>query len=121
MTAILSAWLISMIAAAAAFGASHIRFRRRLSDARRRMEEVERARLAAQQQAAQARTQNEQLQKELAAQHRARAEAISAQQRRAPSIELVRERLERELERPAAGQRGASALPLNAFADTMPL
>ena len=98
------------------FAACHLWHARRLRAVLARLEKIDRARQAAGQQAQQARKQVEQLQKELAAQHKARADAASAQ-RRAP-----------EVKRPAPGLPASlldidagPAMPTHGFADTMPL
>jgi septal ring factor EnvC (AmiA/AmiB activator) len=120
MSAQWTAWLAGAMVIAVTLGASHVWHRRRLVDALRRLEKIDRARAAAEQRATQARKQIDQLQKELAAQHRARIEALAAQ-RRAPTIPQVPNRLERELARSLAEERHDAALPPNGFADTMPM
>lgn len=80
---------------------------RRVPELRARIDKLEHARSQAVQHAAQMRRQIEQLQKGLAAQHRARAEARSARKRElSDSLDAATER---------------SALPAHGFADTQPM
>jgi len=113
------ALLAGGLLAAATFGACQLWHGRRLRELLARMEKSDRARQAASQQAQQARKQVEQLQKELAAQHKARAEAVSARKRTEHLAQTLRE------------AEPASALglilgadvppqPTHGFADTMP-
>jgi len=111
--------LIGLALCAVTFAACELRHGRRLRQLLDRLEKADRARQTAGQQAQQARKQIEQLQKELAAQHKARADAVSAHKR----VEHL-ERTQRDPQRDAALLFDADpepALPTHGFADTMPL
>jgi hypothetical protein len=108
--------LIGVGLSAVTFAACHLWHARRVRALLVRLEKVDRARQAAGQQAQQARKQVEQLQKELAAQHKARADALSAQRRvqqvKRPAPELPASLLDMD---------AGPAMPTHGFADTMPL
>jgi hypothetical protein len=98
------------------FAVCHLWHARRMRALLVRLEKVDRARQAAGQQAQQARKQVEQLQKDLAAQHKARADALSAQRRvqevKRPAPELPASLLDID---------AGPAMAAHGFADTMPL
>ncbi len=104
--------------ASAALGALAGRwwYGRRIAELLARLDKLERARQVAGQHSSQARRQIEQLQKDLAEQHRARAEARSARKRElSQSLDAAEQRTLRldPAERPS--------LPAHGFADTQPL
>jgi hypothetical protein len=108
--------LVGVGLSAVTFALCHFWHARRMRALLARLDKVDRARQAAGQQAQQARKQIEQLQKELAAQHKARADAVSAQQRvvevKRPAPELPASLLDID---------AGPAMPTHGFADTMPL
>jgi hypothetical protein len=108
--------LVGVCLSAVTFAVCHFRHARRVRALLARLEKVDRARPAAGQQAQQARKQIEQLQKELAAQHKARAAAVSAQQR---VVEV--KRAAPELPPSLLDIDAGPAMPTHGFADTMPL
>ena len=115
-------WWPGFVVAAAIYGACTWWYRRRLAEMLSRMEKIDRARLTAQQYVQQSRRQIEQLQKDLAAQHRARAEALSLRKRGQQMAEINRA-FEREVAvRPTHREpMGRPALPADGFADTQPI
>ena len=108
--------LVGVGLSAVTFALCHFWHARRVRALLARLDKVDRARQAAGQQAQQARKQIEQLQKELAAQHKARADAVSAHQRvvevKRPAPELPASLLDID---------AGPAMPTHGFADTMPL
>ncbi len=115
-------WLSGIGGAVLTYGVCAWRHRQRITDLFHRMHRIDRARQAAEQLALQARKQIEQLQKEITAQHRARAEALS-QRRRAEAMAEVNLAFEREASvRPSHPVHFARpALPPDGFADTQPI
>jgi DNA anti-recombination protein RmuC len=112
--------LAAVVLPAITFGACRLWHARRVRELHSRIEKIDRARQAAGQQAQQARKQIEQLQKELAAQHKARADAVSAHKRVQHLQETLREP-RRELPESLLDIDAAPASPPHGFADTRPL
>jgi len=116
----LTPWVVGPLLAAATYLACHWWYGRRIAEMLQRLEKIDRARQSADELAQQARRQIEQLQKDLAAQYRARTEALSAKKRAENASEDRRE-LERVL---LIGDEDhgakASARP-HGFADTQPM
>jgi len=109
-------WGLAAALTAAAVGAGHWWYRRRLAVLLAQLARLEQARHNADQMAQQARRQIEQLQKDLA-QHRARADAL-VQARKHPQPRptvVVAAALS------AGDTAAASRLPANGFADTEPM
>lgn len=117
----LMALLGGLVFSAATFGLCQFLLARRVRELTARIEKSERARAATSQQAQQARKQVEQLQKELAAQHKARAEAVLARRR---SENQERQQQVQESRRLALDSLlmhdEAPSRPAHGFADTMP-
>ncbi len=110
-------WGLTAALTAAAVGAGHWWYRRRLAVLLAQLARLDQARHNADQMAQQARRQIEQLQKDLAAQHRARADAL-VQARKHPQPRptvVVAAALS------AGDTAAASRLPANGFADTEPM
>lgn len=120
----LSSWWPMAAALAATVGGGQWWYRRRVAELLARMERLERARQGADQMAQQARRQVEQLQKDLATQHRAQADAArerrrtmaSAASAAAASSAAARSTLECMLDDAAT-----PPTPKNGFADTQPM
>jgi hypothetical protein len=109
--------LYSLVLTATTYGVCRWRYERRLKIALQRMQKLDAARQAAGQRALQARRQVEQLQKELAEQHRVRADSLSGRRRSATAATGG-----------AVGPAKADIpvepvlqLPPNGFADTQPM
>ena len=111
--------LCGLALSAVTFGVCQFRHGRRVHELMSRIEKIERARHAAGQQAQQARRQIEQLQKDLAAQHKARADAVSAH-KRVQHLEPAQREPQRELA-DLLLDGDEPARPAHGFADTMPL
>lgn len=109
--------LAAIAAAASAAGAARWRYGRHAAALLARLDKLERARQLAGEHTAQARRQIEQLQKEVAAQHKARAEARMARKRE--SMPDAGDRTVR-IEAPADSGPPPS-LPAHGFADTLPM
>ena len=101
------------------FGLCHLVHRHRMRELTQRLDKVERARQTAIQQSQQARRQIEQLQKDLAAQIKARSDATAARHR-APPEPAPRES-PRDLVEALLDAEGPPSRPAHGFADTMPL
>jgi hypothetical protein len=120
-----AAGLSALTCAAAGVLAGRWWYTRRMAELLVQLDKLERARQVAAQHAVQARRQIEQLQKDIAAQHKARAEA-RAEARAARKRELSEALEQRDmvfrLERPAAtgGAECAESAP-HGFADTLPM
>ena len=115
-------WLSGLAVAALTYAWCHWSYRRRLTDVLYRMEKIDRARQTAEQYVAQSRRQIEQLQKDLAAQHRARAEALTVR-KRAQAMAEINRAFDREVAvRPSYSESSVRpALPPDGFADTQPI
>lgn len=114
-------WLAATLLAAATYLACHWWYGRRLSEMLRRLEKIDRARQSADQLAQQARKQIEQLQKDLAAQYRARTEALSAKKR---AVNAAETRLELERTLLLSDEKEEMTRPkrpAHGFADTQPM
>jgi hypothetical protein len=114
------ALLAGGLLSAATFGACRLWHGRRLRELLARLDKADRARQAASQQAQQARKQIEQLQKELAAQHKARAEAVSARKRSEHLTQTLREPERTPIASGLILGSDAPSQPAHGFADTMP-
>lgn len=122
-------WLVVGLAAltSAAMGAWAGRWwsGRRTLELLSRLDKLERARQTAGQHVAQARRQIEQLQKDVAAQHKARAEARASRKRELnETLDATSYDRTIRIERPAsdaADNGGAPVLPAHGFADTQPM
>jgi hypothetical protein len=112
------ALVAGLLFSAATFAACHMLHGRRVRALMLRMEKSDRARQAAGQQAQQARKQVEQLQKELAAQHKARAQAVSARKRSLQLEQVLHE--PRPLASSPLLDMEPPSMPTHGFADTMP-
>lgn len=121
-------WTVVALAAlsAAALGGGAVRWwcGRRMFELLARLDKLEKARQVAGQHAAQARRQIEQLQKDLAAQHKARAEARSARKRELDeSLDAAGDsptRIE-GIATEGEADTGRPVLPAHGFADTQPM
>ena len=107
--------LCGLALSAVTFGVCHFRHGRRVHELMSRIEKIERARQAAGQQAQQARRQIEQLQKDLAAQIKARSDAAAARHR-APPEPAPRES-PRDLVEALLDAEGPPSRPAHGFAD----
>lgn len=116
----LTPWLVGVLLAAATYLGCHWWYGRRLADALRRLDKMDRARQSADLLAQQARKQIEQLQKDLAAQYRARTDALATRKRAETSAETRRE-LERELQLSEVKEEARLKRPAHGFADTQPM
>jgi hypothetical protein len=111
--------LVGLVMSALTFGACHLVHRQRMRELSQRLDKIERARQTALQQSQQARRQIEQLQKDLAAQIKARSDAAAARHR-APPEPAPRES-PRDLVEALLDAEGPPSRPAHGFADTMPL
>jgi hypothetical protein len=120
-------WLVwglsAVVSALAGAGLVHVWAARRYADLLQRLDKVDKARQLNGQHAAQARRQIEQLQKDLAAQHKARADDRAARKREVS--ESLDDNFEKTLrfERPVvpAVPEAPPPLPAHGFADTLPM
>lgn len=110
--------LPGLLFAAATYAGCRWWYGRRLATLSRQLGKLDRARQTADESARQARRQIEQLQKDLAAQYRTRAEVLSARKRAQTGDETRRE-LERVLA--VAGGEADTRPPIHGFADTQPM
>jgi hypothetical protein len=115
-------WLSGFGVAALTYAACSWWHRRRLAETLGRMHKIDRARQTAELHVQQSRRQIEQLQKDLAALHRARAEALTMR-KRAQAMAEINRAFEREVAvRPNHRESSARpALPPDGFADTQPI
>lgn len=115
-------WMITALAAAVSAGASALVCRwwygRRVGEMHARMQKVEQSRQVAAQHTTQMRRQIELLQKEIAAQHKARAEA-RAEARAARKKQALAESLDAAERTVVLGHGGSR--PMHGFADTLPM
>lgn len=111
--------LVGVALSVLTFGLCHLVHRHRMRELMQRLDKVERARQAAIQQSQQARRQIEQLQKDLAAQIKARSDALAARHRAPP--EPAPRPSPRDLVEALLDAEGPPSRPAHGFADTMPL
>lgn len=115
-------WLAGLAGAVVAYGGCTWWYRRQLAQMLHRVLKIDLARQTAEQYVQQSRRQIEQLQKDLAALHRARAEALTTR-KRAQAMADINRAFEREVAvRPSHRESGGRpASPPDGFADTQPI